>query len=127
MGSITRLLPTPERRFHRIVAHRDLVFLSGVTDPLASSDIEAQTASVLARIEELLQAGGSDKEHILSAMIWLSDISLFARMNAVWDQWVAPDHAPARATVEARLARPELLIEIGITAARRPRNVLWWW
>jgi enamine deaminase RidA (YjgF/YER057c/UK114 family) len=40
-------------------------------------------------------------------------------MNAVWDEWVAQDAAPPRATVEAKLANPECLIEIVVVAAQR--------
>ncbi|MBV8073866.1 MAG: RidA family protein, partial [Candidatus Eremiobacteraeota bacterium] len=39
-------------------------------------------------------------------------------MNAVWDAWVAPGDPPARATVEAKLARPDLKVEIMVVAAR---------
>ena len=49
--------------------------------------------------------------------IRLSDIRLFDLMNAVWDEWVSKESPLTRATVEARLAKPELLIEIGVTAA----------
>ena len=38
-------------------------------------------------------------------------------MNEVWDAWVSKGNAPARATVEAKLAAPRLKVEIGVTAA----------
>jgi enamine deaminase RidA (YjgF/YER057c/UK114 family) len=60
---------------------------------------------------------GSTREKILSATIWLADIATFDEMNRVWDSWVPRGHAPARATVEARLAAPEFVVEIGIVAA----------
>ena len=50
-------------------------------------------------------------------MIWLADMSDFAAMNEVWDAWVPAGCAPARACGEARLARPELRVEIIVTAA----------
>jgi enamine deaminase RidA (YjgF/YER057c/UK114 family) len=53
----------------------------------------------------------------LSARIWLADITTFDEMNAVWDAWVPTGHAPARATVEAKLAGAEHAVEIGIVAA----------
>ena len=64
----------------------------------------------------LLQAG-SDREHMLSATVYVRDMKDFAAMNAVWDAWVPEGHAPARACVEARMARPELLVEISVVAA----------
>jgi putative translation initiation inhibitor len=38
-------------------------------------------------------------------------------MNEAWDAWVSPGNPPARATVEARLASPDILVEIVVTAA----------
>ena len=43
----------------------------------------------------------------------------FAAMNAVWDAWVPQGHAPARACVQAAMARPELLVEISVVAAQK--------
>ncbi|MBS0308460.1 MAG: RidA family protein, partial [Proteobacteria bacterium] len=50
--------------------------------------------------------------------IYLSDMGNFAAMNDVWNAWVAQDHAPPRATVHARLAKPEWLVEMVVTAAQ---------
>nr|MBX2869504.1 RidA family protein [Acidiferrobacterales bacterium] len=54
---------------------------------------------------------------ILSTTIWLSDISDFAEMNAVWDAWVSPGNAPCRACVEGKLAAPKFSVEMMVTAA----------
>jgi enamine deaminase RidA (YjgF/YER057c/UK114 family) len=54
---------------------------------------------------------------MLSATVYVRDMKDFAAMNAVWDAWVPAGHAPARACVEARMARPELLVEISVIAA----------
>ena len=56
---------------------------------------------------------------ILSATVYLRDIKDFEGMNKVWDAWVPEGHSPARACVEARLARPDLLVEASIVAVRR--------
>jgi len=102
------------------VTFEGLVFLAGVTARTPEGDIESQTRKVLEKIESLLAQAGSDKHHLLNANVWLSDMALFARMNAVWDAWVSPT-PPARATVEARLGAPDLLIEISIVAAKVSR------
>lgn len=115
MGEIERMDRTP--RMSGIVKMNGLIWLSGQTANDRTGDIAAQTADVLQKIEEKLNRAGSDKEHILSATIWLSDIGLFDAMNGVWDAWVSKANPPARATVEARLAHPDILVEIGITAA----------
>jgi enamine deaminase RidA (YjgF/YER057c/UK114 family) len=72
---------------------------------------------VLAQIDRLLAEVGSDKRQIISATIYLPDINDFAAMNAVWDAWVPQGHAPARATVEAKLAAPAYRVEIQVVAA----------
>ena len=78
-----------------------------------------QTEEVLALLEETLVDAGSGKDRILSVQIFLTDISKIGEMNAVWDQWVAKGHAPARATVEAKLASPDYGIESTAVAAKR--------
>lgn len=80
-------------------------------------DVKTQTKEVLENIERVLKSIGSDKSKILSATIYLKDISYFDEMNDIWDNWVLEGYAPARACVEAALAEKELLIEIVITAA----------
>jgi len=73
---------------------------------------------VTRQIDDYLAKVGLDKTRILSAQVWLSDIQAnFAGMNEVWDAWAPEGQAPARATVESRLAAPELLVEIAIVAA----------
>ena len=99
-----------------VVIHGETVYLSGLTAPNATPDVADQTRQTLALIDERLAEAGTDKHHLLSVNIWLSDIRNFDAMNEVWDQWVS-DEPPVRATVEARLAVPELLVEIMVVAA----------
>jgi enamine deaminase RidA (YjgF/YER057c/UK114 family) len=77
-----------------------------------------QTKSVLSQIDALLAEAGSDKSRILRCQIFLSDIKNFDGMNLAWDEWVAAGNAPPRATVEARLAKAEWLVEMVVTAAQ---------
>ncbi len=72
---------------------------------------------MLASIDSVLAKLGSDKSKLLSATVYLSNIGNFAAMNEAWDAWVSPGNPPARATVEARLASPDILVEIVVTAA----------
>jgi enamine deaminase RidA (YjgF/YER057c/UK114 family) len=95
----------------------DRMYLSGMIPEDVSADITGQVKQALAEIDALLKKGGSDKTRILSAVIWLSDIADFAAMNAVWDAWVVPGQAPARATVQARLSDPKMKVEIMVVAA----------
>ncbi len=114
--SITRHHTGP--RMSQIVVHGDTVYLAGQVADDRDADVETQTQQVLAKIERLLDEAGSGKDRILSAQVWLASIGHFARMNEVWDAWVPEGDAPARACIEARLASPDLLVEIGVIAAR---------
>jgi len=95
------------------------VYLAGQIAEGAARDIAGQTREVLGRVDRLLAEAGSDKSRILMCQIFLADIKDFAGMNAVWNEWVAEGHAPPRATVQAALARPEWLVEMVVTAARK--------
>lgn len=105
------------KRMSQIVTHDGVVYLSGQVGQDAEADLQAQTRSVLEKIDGLLAKAGSSRKHLLSATIYLRDIKDFAAMNEIWDAWVPEGQAPARACVEARLARPNLLVEISVTAA----------
>ncbi len=105
-------------RLSGAVTFGGLVFLSGQV-PGDALDAGGQTREVLAKIDALLAEAGSDKDHLLSATIYLKDINAdFAAMNEVWSAWLSPGQAPSRTTVQADLARPQVLVEITVTAAR---------
>ena len=106
-----------KQRMSRIVIHKDTVYLCGQVCKDATKDMTEQTATMLEKVDELLLQAGSDREHLLSATVYVRDMKDFAAMNAVWDAWVPEGYAPARACVEARMARPELLVEISVVAA----------
>ncbi|MBT2311908.1 RidA family protein [Pseudomonas fluorescens] len=111
-------------RMAGVVSCGDLLYLSGQVPTDLQAGIEEQTQQVLAKIEALLTLAGSDKGQLLSAQIWLKDIERdFAAMNSVWDAWLPTNCAPARATVQANLARPEVLVEIMVTAAKLASDV----
>lgn len=104
-------------RLSEMAIHNGTAYLAGQVPDDASQDITGQTRQVLAAIDALLARAGSDKTRILMAQIFLADLADFDGMNAAWDAWVAEGHAPPRATVQAKLARPEWKLEIVVTAA----------
>ncbi len=106
-----------KQRMSRVVIHNGTVYLCGQVCKDASKGIEEQTQTMLDKVDELLERAGSDREHMLSATVYVRDMKDFAAMNEVWDAWVPEGHAPARACVEARMARPELLVEVSVIAA----------
>ena len=103
-----------KHRMSCAVQYGNVLYLSGITCP--GDDISVQTKGVLMELERRLQACGSSKSHLLRATIYLKDIGLFDDMNAIWDAWVDPTALPARACVQAELARKELLVEIAVDA-----------
>ncbi|WP_378941549.1 RidA family protein [Mesorhizobium sp. ANAO-SY3R2] len=116
MSNITRIDVGP--RMSQAVVHGNTVYVSGqVALDAGGESVTAQTKNILDRIDAVLAKAGTDKTKVLSASIWLADIASFAEMNAVWDAWVATDNAPARATVESKLAAPQFTVEIAVIAA----------
>ena len=105
-------------RMSMAVVHGNTVYVAGQVADDPNADVCGQTKQILGKIDALLAEAGTDKTRILSANIWLRDIGTFAEMNAVWDAWVPQGNTPARATVEANLASPKLLVEIAVIAAR---------
>ncbi len=114
--SITRYNSGP--RMSQCVVHGDTIYTAGQVADDRAADVAGQTAQILAKIDGLLAEAGSDKSKLLAATIWITDISKFNEMNAVWDAWVDTDNPPARACVESNLALPEFLVEIMVTAAK---------
>jgi enamine deaminase RidA (YjgF/YER057c/UK114 family) len=104
-------------RMSQAVVHGNTVYLAGQVAEDTSLDVAGQTRQVLAAIDALLAAAGTDKTRLLATTIYLADIGTFAQMNSAWDAWVAPGATPARATVEAALATPAYKVEIVVVAA----------
>ncbi|MFT5164733.1 MAG: enamine deaminase RidA (YjgF/YER057c/UK114 family) [Alteromonadaceae bacterium] len=108
-----------KQRMSRIVKHNGVIYLCGQVCADATQGITGQTQSTLAKVDALLEQAGSDREHILSATLYIKDMKDFAQMNEVWDNWVPQGHAPARACVQASMAREGLLFEISVVAAQK--------
>jgi len=105
----------PGDRMSQAVVHNSVVYTAGQV--AEGANVADQTADILAQIDELLAEAGTSKENMLTATIWLSDIATFSQMNEVWDAWVPKGNTPARACVESKLARSDLLVEIQVSAA----------
>jgi enamine deaminase RidA (YjgF/YER057c/UK114 family) len=104
----------------RVVVHRDIVYLCGITaNPEKLGDIKDQTRQALASIDSRLAEAGTNKSKLLTAQVWLTDMSLFAAHNDAWNEWVDWKNPPARACLlSPQLWRPGLLVEIMVTAAK---------
>lgn len=97
----------------RAVAFDNLVFT--VATAPGSTSLQDQTRQVLARIQQNLRDAGSDKTRLLSATVYLADITKKAEMDEVWNEWIG-EHWPQRACAQAGLS-PGVLIEITVIAA----------
>ena len=114
-----RRIATTQRRSSAVICN-GMVFVGGQVADDRSQDIRGQTRQVLAKIDQFLAEAGTDKSRLLTAQIWIQDITNdFAGMNEVWDAWTSPGAAPTRATAQCVLGLPEILIELVVTAAVR--------
>lgn len=104
------------KRMSAAVVHGNTVYLAGqVGQP--GFDVKEQSRQALSEADRLLAAAGTDKTHLLQAIVWLADMADFPAMNEIWEAWVAPGHTPARASGEAKLASPDYKVEFILTAA----------
>jgi 2-iminobutanoate/2-iminopropanoate deaminase len=115
-------LPTPAGPYSPAVVFDRLVFVSGQgardpqTDRLAGSDIESQTEQCLRNVEAILAAAGSGLQHVLRCGVFLTDMSEFQTMNAVYGRMFG-EHRPARTTIQAAALPAEgLRVEIDCIA-----------
>ena len=104
-------------RLSRVVVHNGTAYLSGLTADDKSQDTAGQTDEVLRKADALLRTAGTDKSKLLFVQIWLRDIADFDMMNQSWLGWIDPDNPPARATVGASFAHPDIRVEIQFVAA----------
>ncbi|NBB10308.1 RidA family protein [Pseudomonas sp. SLFW] len=111
----TRHLQTPI--MHRVVEHNGVVYLGGVTADDESLDMEGQTRQVLSKIDGYLAQAGTDNTRLLSATIFVTDLTQKPAMDTVWKTWVERQDLPARATVGVADLGGNALIEVVITAA----------
>jgi len=106
-----------KQRMSRIVKHNGTIYLCGQVCADATKGIVEQTQTMLDKVDDLLIKAGSSRKHMLSATVYLKTMDDFTQMNEVWDAWVPEGYAPARACVEAAMARDVLLVEISVVAA----------
>lgn len=101
-----------------ITAHGNLIFFSGIQAESTDGGIKEQMASALARLDTLLAEMGESQNSIFVVHVWLKDMRYFGAMNAVWNEWADADDPPARTCVSGELYRPDVLVELVVTACR---------
>ncbi|MBB6262060.1 enamine deaminase RidA (YjgF/YER057c/UK114 family) [Paenochrobactrum gallinarii] len=99
-------------RMSQAVSYGGVVHIAGQVADDRKAGIEDQTRDVLAKIDALLHEAGTDRSKLLAVNVFLPAIIDFDAMNSVYDKWIDPENPPARACVEARLADPDLRVEM---------------
>lgn len=106
-------------RMSQAVVHGDTVYIAGQVADDRKASLKNQTQQVLAKIDVLLKTASTDRSQLLAVNVFLPHITDFDAMNEVYDAWVDKKSASVRACIEARLADPDLRIEITAIAALR--------
>ena len=118
----TRSAPTPAGHYSQAVIHNGLVYVAGqlAIDPQTGEkklgSIEEQTEQVLSNLGAVLKAAGSDLSRVLKMTVYVSDISLWGAINAVYAR-VMGGHKPARSVVPTKELHHGFLVEIDAVAA----------
>ena len=102
----------------QIVASDDLIFLSGMQSDTTDGDIKDQMRGALKNVDAALSEMGEDQGSIFMVHVWLKDMRYFGAMNAIWNEWADAENPPARTCVSGELYRPDLLVEVVVTACR---------
>ncbi len=118
----TPAAPAPAGHYAQAVVHGGLVFVSGQL-PIDPADreqppgtIEEQTEQTLRNVGAILEAAGSSLDRVLQMTVYISDVSLWSRVNAAYAR-VMGAHRPARAVVPVKDLHYGYQIEIQAVAA----------
>lgn len=102
---------------HRYVKSGGVVYFSGaIADDLTLS-MKGQTAQIATKLDRLMSLAGTSKHKILTAQIYVTDMTEKDQMNEAWLEWLSPEILPTRATVGVADLGPGVRIEIVISAA----------
>lgn len=119
---LTPHAPPPAGHYSQAIVHNNLVYVSGQlpidprTDEKVVGSIEEQTEQALRNLEAILQASGSSIKSVLKTTVYVSDITLWSRVNQVYAQFFG-EHKPARAVVPTRELHFGFQVEIEAVAA----------
>ncbi|MEO8944864.1 MAG: RidA family protein [Gemmatimonadaceae bacterium] len=118
----TAAAPIPAGHYSQAVVHGGFVFVAGQlpidpANPARQLDtIEEQTEIALANVAAILKAAGSGMDRVVQMTVYVSDVSLWGKVNAVYAR-IMGDHRPARAVVPTRELRHGMMIEVQAIAA----------
>jgi enamine deaminase RidA (YjgF/YER057c/UK114 family) len=101
------------------VEHGGIIYTvaSGPDSPMG---LKSQIEQALQQLDANLAEAGSDRTHLLSVTVYLTDISQKPILNEVWDAWIGPDHWPQRACIEVKLEGDTLVEMVALAAKFAP-------
>ena len=118
----TEKAPKPAGHYSQAIIHGDTIYVAGQlpiepkTGEKKTGSVEEQAEQVLKNIAEILQAAGSDLSHVLKMTVYVADMSLWERLNAVYARFFG-EHRPARTVVPAPNLHYGFQVEIDAIAA----------
>lgn len=119
--------PRPGGHYSQAVAHQGVVYVAGQlpivpeTGEKCLGTVEEQTERTLLNLEAVLKAAGSGRDRVLRVTVYVSDISLWGRLNEVYAGFFG-GHRPARTVVPTRDLHYGFLVEIDAIAAADAGN-----
>ena len=119
----TKNAPDPVGPYNQAILHNGTLYVSGqiainpATGKLVTTTIEEETHQVLKNIGAILEEAGTSFEHVLKCSVFVFDMNMYSRINAVYAQYFKEDTAPARELVEVRNLPKFVNVEISVIAA----------
>lgn len=119
---LTNDAPAPIGPYSQAIQAGSMLYISGqiAIDPstgsLTEGSIEDETHQVLKNLGAILKAAGLGYEHVVSCTVFIKDMNLFSRINAVYSLYFTSETPPARALVEVTALPKFVNIEIAAIA-----------
>lgn len=116
--------PAPVGPYNQATKFGDLLFVSGqialdpATGNLITEDIETETHQVMKNLQAVLAQAEMNFENVLKASVFVSDMNLYSRINAVYAEYFDENTAPARELVEVANLPKFVNIEISVIASK---------
>lgn len=120
----TKLAPAPVGPYNQAIEHNGVLFASGqiainpATGDLVMDTIEAETHQVMKNIQAILTEAGMTFENVIKCSVFVKDMHLYGRINAVYAEYFDEATAPARELVEVANLPKFVNIEISVIAGR---------
>ncbi len=116
--------PVPGSPYSPGISVGDLIFVSGQvpmnpeTKEVIRDNFEAATEQCILNVERILRAAGSDLEHCVKVVVFLTDMENFSRLNGVYSRFFG-EVKPARSCVQVSRLPLDVDVEIEAIALKK--------